>query len=224
MRVNLKIAFFLVIFIIIGKVTLGQEKENWSHNIGINLFQIPATTIDLTYEFSNNPRYTMIVNPGYTINYAKSFDFIGFLLSPHYDSGNFGYSMKKQSGGFIKIGMRYNFRNSADKNSYFYLGAFLTNSLVIENAEYKNWTNSDSQIEYLNHKIFIFGLTGAVGYNFRISNKLSSDFGVQISVPSKNYNDLYGYCNYIPGMGYMETCGDERIFPLIVLNLKYSLK
>ena len=166
----------------------------------------------------------MIVNSGYTINYANSFDFIGFFLTPHYKCGNDGYSMKNQSGGFIKIGMKLNFRNSIEKKNYFYLGVFMTNSLISEETEYENWDIPNSQIEDLNHKIFIFGLTGAVGYNFRISNKLSSDFGLHISMPSKNYDDLYGYSNYIPGMGYMETCGNEKIFPLIVLNLKYKLR
>ncbi len=100
----------------------------------------------------------------------------------------------------------------------------MTNSLISEETEYENWDIPNSQVENLNHKIFIFGLTGAVGYNFRISNKLNSDFGLHISMPSKNYDDLYGYSNYIPGMGYMETCGNEKIFPLIVLNLKYKLR
>lgn len=224
MKFNLKIIFYLIIFLITRNIVFGQEKENWNHDIGINLLQILATTIDLTYEFSNNPRYTMIVNPGYTINYANSFDFIGFFLTPHYKCGNDGYSMKNQSGGFIKIGMKFNFRNKTEKKNYFYLGAFMTNSLINEKAEYENWDIPNSQVEYLNHKIFIFGLTGAVGYNFRISNKLNSDFGIHISMPSKDYDDLYGYSNYIPGMGYMETCGNEKIFPLIVLNLKYKLR
>jgi hypothetical protein len=222
MKVSLKIILYGTIALITANV-FGQEKENWNHDIGINLLQIPATTIDLTYELSNNPRYTMIINPGYTINYANSFDFIGFFLTPHYKCGNNGYSMKKQTGGFLKIGMRFNFRNKTEKKNYFYLGAFMTNSLINEKAKYENWDIPNSQVENLNQNIFILGLTGAVGYNLRISNKLNSDLGVHISIPSKNYDDLYGYRNYIPGMGFMETCGGARIFPMIVLNLKYRL-
>lgn len=223
MKLSLKI-ILLGIIALINVNVFGQVKEKWNHDIGINLLQIPATTFDLTYELSQNPRFTMIVNPGYTLNYANSFDFIGFFLSPHYKCGNDGYSMKNQSGGFIKIGMKFNFRKKTEKNNYFYLGAFMTNSLISEKAEYKNWDIPNSQVEYLDHKIFIAGLTGAVGYNFRISDKLNSDFGAYLSIPSKNYNDLYGYRNYIPGMGYMETCGNEKIFPMIVLNLKYKLR
>lgn len=221
---NIKIAFCLTIVFTIGKVALGQDKTNWNHDVGINLLQIPATTVDLTYEFSNNPKYTMVVNTGYTINYAKSFDFLSFLLVPHYKCGNLGYTLKKQSGGFIKVGAKYNFRKGIEKKNYFYLGAFFTSSLVNENATYDGWEDPSSRIDYLSHKVFIFGLTGAVGYNFKISNKLTSYIGVHISAPSKSFNDMYGYCNYIPGMGYMETCGDEWVFPMLVFNLKYKLK
>jgi hypothetical protein len=223
MKVSRKI-IILGIIVLISVNVLGQIKENWNHYIGFNLLQIPTTTIDLNYELANKPRYTIIINPGYTINYTNSFDFIGFFLSPHYKCGNYGYSMKKQSGGFIKIGLKYNLRSTTEKKNYFFLGAFITNSMIYEKAEYENLEIPNSQVEYLNHKIFIVGLTGAVGYNFRISNKLNSDFEVHMSMPSKKYDDLYGYSNYIPGMGYMETCGNERIFPMIVLNLKYKLK
>jgi hypothetical protein len=223
MKANIKTFLFGIIALISANV-FGQVKERWSHDIGINLLQIPATTIDLTYETANNPRYTMIFNPGYTINYSNSFDFIGFLLSPHYKCGNDGYSIKKLSGGFIKIGMKFNLRKTTEKRNYFYLGAFMTNSMIYEKAEYENWEIPNSRIEHLNQKTFIIGLTAAVGYNFKISDKLTSDFGVHISIPSKNYDDLYGYSNYISGMGYMETCGNATIFPMIVLNLKYKLK
>ncbi|MBN2663979.1 MAG: hypothetical protein JXR68_10050 [Bacteroidales bacterium] len=223
MKINLKIIMFGIITIISSNV-FGQVKENWNHNIGINLLQIPATTIDLTYELNNKPRYMLIINPGYTFNYTNSYDYIGFFLSPHYKCGNNGYYMKKQSGGYIKIGLKYIFRNSTEKNNFFYLGAFITNSMVYEKAEYENMDISNSQIENLSHNIFILGFSSAVGYNFGISNRLTSDFGVHISLPSKKYDELYGYSNYIPGMGYMETCGNQVIFPMLILNLKYKIK
>lgn len=70
MKPNFKFILCLIIFLTTGKLALGQDNENWSHDIGINLLQLPATTLDLVYEFSNNPRYTLSVNSGYTINYA----------------------------------------------------------------------------------------------------------------------------------------------------------
>ena len=222
MKVSLKI-ILLGIIVLISVNLFGQEKDKWNHDIGINLLQISATTIDFTYELSNNPRYTIIVNPGYTINYVHSFDIIGYLLSPHYKCGNDGYSLTNQSGGFIKIGAKFNLKKETEKKNYFYLGAFITNSLIYEKVKYENWDILNSQVEYLSHYLFTIGLTGTIGYNFRISEKLNSDFGVHISMPSKNYDSMYGYSNYIPGMGYMETCGNKTIFPMIVLNLKYKL-
>ena len=205
-----------------GKL-LGQDTRSRNHEIGINLLQLPATTLDLTYELSGHPRYSMIFNAGYTINYSKSFDYLGFFLSPHYKCGNDGYSMKKQTGGFIKAGLKYNFRSTMEKPNYFFLGGFIAGSVVSERAEYRNMEIQDSPVEALSHTVFIPGLTAATGYHFKISNKLNSDVGVHISFPSKNYRNLFGYSNYIPGMGYMETCANERIFPLLVWNLKYSL-
>jgi uncharacterized metal-binding protein len=223
MRLSHKIILSGIIILLSVKVS-GQVQEKWNHSIGINLLQIPATTLDLTYELALKPAYTLILNPGYTMNYANSFDFIGYLLSPHFDCGNNGYSMKKQSGGFIKLGMKYNFRKSFEKRSYFYIGALITNSMIDEKAEFTDFEIQDSQVENLNHQIFIIGLTGTAGYNFRITDQLGADFGAQISAPSKSFRDLYGYSNYIPGMGYMETCGNGIIFPIMVLNLKYKLR
>ena len=120
--------------------------------------------------------------------------------------------------------MKYNFRNTQEKRNHFFLGAFITNSFLHEKTKFNNWEIPNSQVEELEHSIHIFGITGAFGYNFKISENLNSDFGVQISVPSKNFKDLYGYENYIPGMGFMDTCDTEKsIFPMIVLNLKYNL-
>ncbi len=222
MKRNFKSVFYLMLLLIAGSAVFGQEERN--HYIGINLFQIPATTLDLVYEFSYNPRFTMVVNSGFTINYANSFDYVGFFLTPHYKCGNYGYAMKNQSGGFVKIGMKFNFKKEAEKKSHFYLGAFMANSLIYEKAEYENLEIPNSEVEYLNHNLFIIGITGAAGYNFRISDRFNSDFVLHISMPTKNYKDLYGYRNYIPGMGFMETCSNERIFPMLVLNVKYKLR
>ena len=222
---NIKIRIIIIFWIttIISGNIYCQDRKDWHHEIGMNLLQIPSTTIDLSYLIANKPSYTIIINSGYTLNYASSFDFVGFFLSPHYKCGNNGYSMKNQSGGYLKIGLKYNLRKSLEKNNYFFLGGFLSNSLIYEKTEYENWELPNSQIEEMKHTVFVFGLTGLLGYNFNISKNLNSDFGVQISIPSKAYENLYGYSNYIPGMGYMETCGSARIFPLIVLNLKYRL-
>ncbi len=223
----MKLAQKIVVLLIISLICLrssGQDIASWNKEIGINILQIPATTLDLSYEISNNPRYSFIYNAGYTLNYSNSCDWIGFFLSPHAKCGNHGYILEKQTGGFIKLGLKYHFRQTIEKRNNFFLGAFITNSLIYEKAKFKNWEIPNSQVEELKHYVYIFGITGAFGYNIKISDKLRLDSGVQISVPSKKFKDLYGYQNYIPGMGYMETCSSERsIFPMLVLNLKYIL-
>lgn len=222
MKLRLKFILFGMIALLRANL-FGQQTEQWNHDIGINLLQIPATTIDLTYELSNNPRYSMVVNPGYTIHYASPFDFINFIIVPNYKCGNYGYSMKTQTGGFLKLGGKFNLRKELEKKNYFYLGSFLTNSLIHEKTDYENMNEPDSELEYFEHTMFIVGLTAAIGYNFKISNKISSDFGLHLSMPSKNHKDMFGYTNYIPGMGFLETCGGEWLFPMLVLNLKYKL-
>ena len=130
----------------------------------------------------------------------------------------------RSAGGFAKVGLKYNFRKTLEKTNNFFVGTFITNSFIYEKAEYQNWDIPNSQVEVLNHYIYIFGIAGAIGYNFKITTKFNSDFGVQISVPSRKFKDLYGYNNYVPGMGFMDTCDAEKsIFPMLVLNLKYNL-
>jgi hypothetical protein len=224
MKLKLSIIVFITSALTTGTVSgQGDKNRNWNREIGINVLQLPATTLDLTYEMAQHPRYSISINAGYTINYANSFDWPGWFLSPHYKCGNNGYSLDNQSGGFFKAGLKYNFRSNPEKKNYFFLGGFLTGSWVFEKTEYRNPEVENSPPVALSHKVFIPGFTAAAGYNFRISGKLTSDAGVHISFPSGKFQDLYGYQNYIPGMGYMETCGNERIFPMLVFNLKYRL-
>ena len=224
MNIKTKIIIALWITSFISINLHSQNKKEWHHEIGINLLQLPSTTIDLSYSITNKPTHSIIVNTGYTVNYTKSFDFIGYILSPHYKCGNNGYSMQNQTGAYLKIGLKYNLRKTLEKNNYFFIGGLLANSLIHEKAEYVDLENSNSQIKELEHTLYVFGLTGLFGYNLKISERIKSDFGIQFSYPSKTYKNLYGYSNYIPGLGYMETCGGARIFPLIFLNLKYELK
>ena len=214
-----------VILVLISVNGFGQQKEEWSHELGINLLQIHTSTLDLSYEITNNPRYSMIFSSGFTINASNNFDLLGFILSPHSKCGNNGFSMQKQSGGFVRIGMKYNFRSTMEKRNYFFIGASLTNSFIYEKAEYSIWDTNITPAQSLSHSVYIIGASGVAGYNFKISNKLSSEFGLQISVPSNKIKDLYGINHYIPGMGFIETCDSKRrVFPIFFLNLKYKLK
>jgi len=201
-----------------------QNQKQWYNEIGINILQLPATTIDIIYQTSNKPWYSIVANGGYTINYVNSFDIIGFLLSPHIKKSGDGYSIQKQSGGFVKIGAKFNLRKKIENDNYFFLGAYFTNSLVCEKGEYQNPDIQNSEIVDLNHTIYIYGFTGAIGFNFKIYKKLVSDFCFNVSLPSSQYKDFYGYIDYIPGMGFMEIKKSKNIipFPMITWNLKYK--
>jgi len=50
---------------------------------------------------------------------------------------------------------------------------------------------------------------------------MKSNIDFQISLPGKNYEDLYGYRNYIPGMGYRDYV--KYWFPMLLWNIKYNL-
>ena len=200
-----------------------QENEIRKHSAGINLLQIPATTIDLTYDYSPKANFSYSFGAGYTFDYTKNFDLVGFFLSPHYKCGNNGYVMKQQSGGFLRAGMKYNFRKTTEKQNFFFVGGYLTGSVIREKAEFDNLENPDNPREKLSQTLFIPGMTASMGYQFRISGRLHSSVGVQFSFPSAKYADMYGYTNYIPGMGFMETCGSKKtvLFPMVYLNLVY---
>lgn len=121
--------------------------------------------------------------------------------------------------------MKYNFRKIPEKVNFFFVGGYLTVSLIRERAEFDGWEVPVSPPEKLSQAVFIPGITASMGYQFRISGRLHSGVGVQLSIPSAKYADLYGYTNYIPGMGFRETCdcGDIVLFPMIILMATYFL-
>jgi hypothetical protein len=209
-------------FTLLSGRVVGQDAGEANREVGMNVLQLLATTVDLGYEINNHPRYTLVVNGGLTVNHVYGPDLFGFILSPMTKCTR--YTMKNQSGGFVKGGMKYNLRSSLEKNNYFFVGAYLTNALVYEKAEHEKLVESYLYYYYepemLDHVVNIFGLTGAVGYNFRFSKRLNSDLGVHISRASNQYHHLYGGPHYIPGMGYYDG---GRIFPMMVWNLKYRL-
>jgi len=220
-----KIKVTISLFFLLGLFCLDSAAQNdkWSHEISTNLLQIPAKTIDVNYQLSSSPWYSLIINPGYTINYVSNYDIIGFFLSPHCKCANQGYTIKDQSGPYLKIGIRYNFRKNETKDNYFFVGGLLNNSLVHERALYNNPQTIIEESDMVEHTKYVCGFTAWTGYNFKINGKLSSDFGLQISIPSKGYNSLFGDQRYIPGFGYMEPEGRKVIIPLIVISLKYKL-
>jgi len=215
--IKLNVIFILyTLLLLIPKKGFGQEEKIMHHTLGFNLLQLPATTIDITYSFYNNPHYDFLVNAGFTFNYSQSIDYIGWLISPHFDSRNDGFTMRQQTGAFLKGGMKYNVRKLFDKKHYFFFSGYVCSSWIYEEAD---------KTERLKHHKFIYGFTGTVGYHIHIYKKLSTDIALNISyTPDKTVKDLYGYQNYVPGMGFMETCANASFFPMVVWSVNYQIQ
>ena len=213
---------FLIIFFLIPSLLFAEgEKKNMT--IGTNILQIPATSINFSLSKYQKPFFTAHADAGYTINYFKSLDIIGFFLTPHIKCGNDGYSINKISGGYIKLGGYFNLRKDFEKQNFWQLGVFATNSIVYEKGYREDYiydfTPDNKYIRTdLEHTQYIFGLNVSLGYNFRISEKLRSNIGFQVSFPHKNYKNLYGYRNYIPGMGFKDSY--SYWFPILEWKIK----
>mgnify|MGYP000847089596 CR=1 FL=1 len=206
--------------IIIGLKSYGQiDKDQF---IGLNILQLPTSTININYSIEYIPFLTPIVDIGYAIKYNDKYDLIGNYLTPHNDTYD-GYTIDKQSGGYVKIGGFLNLRKNFDKQHFFHLGLFMTNSIVYEKGMYLSPIDSRpySFAERIEHTVYLFGLSTSLGYEFKLANRLKTNIDFQLSFPNDKYLALYSYTNFIPGMGYKGSV--DKWFPMLILNLKYSL-
>jgi hypothetical protein len=212
-----------IFFFLFPCFAFGQTGKN--KYIGFDILQVPATTLNINYSIEIQPFITPVFDLGYTINYAKNFDFIGDLLTLHCDCGNNGYELDIISGGYIQLGGLFNFRNNFEKHNYFHIGIFLTNSLVYENGysipPIGETLPPQQPTIPVSHTVFVAGLNFMGGYEFSLSERWKSVIDFQVSLPGKSQNNLYGYRNYIPGMGYRNV--EKPWFPRLICNLKYRL-
>ena len=201
---------------------LSQGKNYKNQYVGVNIFQLPTSTININYYSDYNPRLTSVVDFGCALGYNKKYDFIGSLLTPHIIL-NDNYLVKSQLGGYAKMGGYLNFRKGYNKFNFFHFGLFITNSIVYEEASYfsPNDTKLFPDEEDIKHFVNILGLNSSIGYDFEINSRLRSNIDFQFSIPSPNYLNLYSYSNFIPGMGFKDT--DKMWFPMLIFNLKYQL-
>ena len=217
----MKTCLLIIIILLSGIHTFCQFEIK--HYVGINILQLPATTINVNYSIDSKPYLTPVVEIGYTLNYNYVSDISSYYFAMHHDILD-GYTLSKQSGGYLKLGGFLKLRRSIDMPNFFHLGIFLSNSIVYEKGSYLNphTQNPNVDLEEVEHTLFLIGLSTSLGYEFRITNRLKSNMGFQLSFPTKNFHDLYGIGNHIPGMGY---CGSTKTwFPMLILNLKYKIK
>ena len=219
----MKIRLFGVFFLLVSCFAFGQKTKN--RFLGSDVLQLPSTTFNANYSIEAKPYFTAVIDLGYTINYIKSFDFIGNLLTSHCDCANLGYEMDNISGGYFKFGGYYNLRNDFKKHNYFHLGVFLTSSIVHENGYYTQLIGETlpphEPLVPVSHTVFVPGLNFKGGFVLSLSKKWAMDVDFQVSLPGENYNTLYGYRNYIPGMGYRDVV--KAWYPMLICNLKYRL-
>ena len=91
----LLIVFFLNILNISGQ----PDKASY---LGMNLLQLPALTINANFTSEVKSFISPCLELGYTLNYTKAIDFIGFILTPHSKGANDGYDISKQSVDTLK--------------------------------------------------------------------------------------------------------------------------
>ena len=210
---------FITLCLFIAFCTSAQTSR--SQFIGINVLQLPALTINANYSIESTPFLTPIVDVGYAFNYEKSIDIFGNLLTPHCDCGNDGFGIEKRTGAYLKIGAFLNLRKSYEKQNFFHVGLFLNNSVVYESGDYVIIGIGKPIIQPVSQVAFVPGFSFSGGYEFSFSKRLKSNIDFQISLPGKNHKHLYGYSNYIPGMGYRDF--EKYWFPMLLWNVKYRL-
>lgn len=185
--------------------------------IGINILQLPSSTLNVNYSVESLPFLTPMVDAGYTLGTYNA-DLIGYLLTSHCKCDD-GYDLDMPSGGYVKLGGYLNLRRDFEKSRFFHLGLFLTNAMVHEQGMYSPPPyQSDFAVK---HTVYISGLSASLGYEFNWGKRLKSGIDYQISFPSDKYKDLYSYERFIPGMGY--SGGGERWFPMLLWNVRYRL-
>lgn len=212
-------SLFITVCLLATFWSSGQTSQ--SQFIGINVLQLPALTLNANYSIEPRPFLTPTIDFGYAFNYKNSFDILGNILTSHCDCGNNGYEIEKLTGAYLKVGTFLNLRKSFEKQNFLHLGIFITNSLVHESGDYRPSGEIDPEMQSVSHTIYVPGLSFSGGYEFSVFEKIKSNIDFQISLPGKYHADLYGYRNYIPGMGYRDNW--KNWFPMLMWNLKYRL-
>ena len=219
---HIAILILLLSFIFTMNLT-AQEIQN-RNIIGIDIFDLPATTFSLKYQYSSSPKYSLNVNGGFTMNYAKSADVVGVFTAFHQftDCENELFSADNENGAFIKFGGQLNFRKSFDKN-HFYIGVYQTNSFVNQKGKQGYFTEEDIEYRNVNMKKYFIGVATNFGYHFRVQKRLQFDCGLQLSKQFNDNRDLFGIENYIPGIGFHAHNIGEEIFHRFYFNICYYI-
>jgi hypothetical protein len=185
-----------VILSILTLITLNlgsfSQNERTSY-LGVNMPPLFGTAIELGYELNLKPQLTFNVSSGYTFNSE---------LNGSCKKENARLKISKKSGGFIKIGVRYNWRKNFNKIAPFF-AVNLVNSISIEegtqemgaiiNGEPTLWVESVFSNNYN------LGVSGIIGITGNSTNRFNFDLGIQVG--RVVVNNLLDCRSYMPGMG-----------------------
>lgn len=209
--IKLILVAFMLIFVA-GNLQ-GQERRKFI--VGTNLYQMPATTFSVSLNQSKFPNFENLTEIGYTHNYLLGFDPMYFLIL-HCDCGNDGYNPEIQKGFYLKGGGIWNFRKTFDKKFFFSTGFGSTTSLVYEVADY---TNQFDWLSHQKHYVLILSLNQYFLMNWEIK-KYRLQAGLLVSETFLNGKRLYGYENYVAGIGLRHTILNYA-YSIPVLNVQY---
>jgi len=203
-----------LLFILLFSGVLCFAKSDGRQFIGINLFQLPTSTLNFNYSKEIRPFLTGYIDVGYTFDYVgvHEGDWLGKYLTDHWvDQGGFN-NHEVQSGGYLKLGSYFNLRKTYTKGNYFRLGFFFTNSVVYE----------DYMVEDAGgyHTLYIPSVCGSCGYEFKITSRIKTSLDFQLS-SSIIKNDLSSEECFVPGMGLSGK--GKNLYPMVLLNIKLDL-
>lgn len=180
--------FFLSFF------TNSFTQDSTSSYIGFNVPPALGNTIELGFEINPKSTLTFDIYGGFTFN-SK----LNGICSKVYT----GLEINNKSGAFIKLGARYNWRNSLSKFAPFF-GVNITNAISMEKGTQDEYFISEndgftSRKIPFNTKKYNVGLSGVIGVTSPSTNRFSMDLGIQFG--GLLLDNLVGCNSYMPGMG-----------------------
>ncbi len=204
-----KILISILLSLIFSLGSLSQEEK--TSYFGINIPPLFGTTLELGYELNIKSNLSLDVYGGYTFNNE--------LESKCFEE-NEKLKVNKMSGGFFKLGVRYNWRKNLNRFAPF-IGVNLVNSISIEEGtqEIGGFINNEPTIslEQVVSNRYNLGISGIIGITSNSTKKINLDFGVQFG--RLIVNNLLSCKSYMPGMGIVYN--ENRIQG--VFRIKYRI-
>ncbi len=201
----------LLFFVIHSSMILHAQKmeiNNPQDYFFINLAPAVGNSLELGYEINQNAKRSLDISAGYVFNSSLE----GSIL---YD---YTYSSILQSGMFLKLGARKNFRQGFGRFAP-YMGLSIINAVAIEKGEYQ-----PSYPPFVGEPIpaqknsYNFAMGGYLGLTSPSDRKFGYEIGIQAGVPI--VFSMLNERGYFPGLGIPI----QGIYLNGILKVKYALE